>query len=209
MLIIGGVVPSRRDEVQPSAWGRNQGHFYAINDFVCVSKHLVVLHRGEMKRNPEKMMFFVLWYIFSERSRAIRRGCCFLMIGFRDWYSELGLYRLAVDCLLLKITCNSPLNTQKCNLNLWNLISYMLVITSGAWNWCANTHAIASCIKKFSTPHKFNQQLLSSIAALCPPTINPMHCSTMYCYSSEHHRIAWLRILLLFPVRHSEDDPKW
>ena len=147
------------------------------------------LHRGEMKRNPEKMMFFVLWYIFSERSRAIRRGCCFLMIGFRDWYSELGLYRLAVDCLLLKITCNSPLNTQKCNLNLWNLISYMLVITSGEWNWCANTHAIASCIKQFSTPHKFNQQLLSSIAALCPPTINPMHCSTMYCYSSEHHRI--------------------
>ena len=70
--------------MQPSAWGRNQGHFYAINDFVCVSKHLVVLHRGETKRNPEKMMFFVLWYIFSERSRAIRRGCCFLMIGFRD-----------------------------------------------------------------------------------------------------------------------------
>ena len=39
----------------------NQAHFCAINDFGCAPKHLVVLHRGEMKRNPEKMMFSVLW----------------------------------------------------------------------------------------------------------------------------------------------------
>ena len=44
-----------------SVWGRNQAHFCAINDFGCAPKHLVVLHRGEMKRNPEKMMFSVLW----------------------------------------------------------------------------------------------------------------------------------------------------
>ena len=51
----------KRDEAQPSVWGRNQAHFCAINDFGCAPKHLVVLHRGEMKRNPEKMMFSVLW----------------------------------------------------------------------------------------------------------------------------------------------------
>ena len=44
-----------------SVWGRNQAHFCAINDFGCAPKHLVVLHRGEIKRNPEKMMFYILW----------------------------------------------------------------------------------------------------------------------------------------------------
>ena len=45
----------------PAFGGRNQAHVCAINDFGCAPKHLVVLHRGEMKRNPEKMMFSVLW----------------------------------------------------------------------------------------------------------------------------------------------------
>ena len=60
-IIFQGCASSRRDEAQPSVWGRNQAHFCAINDFGCAPKHLVVLHRGEMKRNPEKMMFSVLW----------------------------------------------------------------------------------------------------------------------------------------------------
>ena len=60
-IIFQGCASSRGDEAQPSVWGRNQAHFCAINDFGCAPKHLVVLHRGEMKRNPEKMMFSVLW----------------------------------------------------------------------------------------------------------------------------------------------------
>ena len=60
-IIFQGCASSRGDEAQPSVWGRNQAHFCAINDFGCAPKHLVVLHRGEMKRNPEKMMFYVLW----------------------------------------------------------------------------------------------------------------------------------------------------
>ena len=53
-IIFQGCASSRGDEAQPSVWGRNQAHFCVINDFGCAPKHLVVLHRGEMKRNPEK-----------------------------------------------------------------------------------------------------------------------------------------------------------
>ena len=38
----------------PAFGGATKLNFCAINDFGCAPKHLVVLHRGEMKRNPGK-----------------------------------------------------------------------------------------------------------------------------------------------------------
>ena len=42
----------------PALGGVTKAIFYAINEIGCVPKRLAVLHRGEVKRDPEKMMFF-------------------------------------------------------------------------------------------------------------------------------------------------------